>query len=70
MEIIHMTIQTEETQDTEKITVKKVLTWVGYVLAAPIALFIVIPIILFYEAALVYAVVAEAWKKIRRHGHD
>ena len=65
-----MTIQTDETQDTEKITVKKVLTWIGYVFAAPIAVFIVIPIILFYEAALVYVVVAEAWKKIRRYGHD
>jgi len=65
-----MTIQTDETRDTEKITVKKVLRWVGYVLATPIALFIVIPIVLFYEVALVYVIVAEAWKKIRRHGHD
>jgi hypothetical protein len=65
-----MSIETDEAQDTEKITVKKVLTWIGYVFAAPIAVFIVIPIILFYEAALVYVVVAEAWKKIRRYGHD
>jgi hypothetical protein len=64
MEIIHTSIETSDSQDLEKLTVRKILTWIGYVLASPIAALAVIPIVLFHEAALVYVLLAAAWERI------